>query len=60
MKKYLILILVISAIIAIYEQSLAQPNVYVTCIAFVVFMFSMMKLNAKLPSKNQDDYEQKF
>lgn len=60
MKKFLIPILIFSAFIAVYEQSLDHPNLYITGAAFVVFMFSMMKLSSTLPSKNQDDYEQKL
>ena len=60
MKKFLIPILIFSAMIAIYEQSQDCPNLYISCAAFVIFMFSMMKLSSSLPSKNQDDYEQKL
>jgi hypothetical protein len=44
--------------VAFYEQSSTDKNVYVTVIAIVVFMFGMMKLSAKTPSKNQDKEEE--
>ncbi len=55
MKKLLIPILFIAAFIAVYEQSKEKPNVYIMCIAIVIFMFGMMRLSAKIPSKNQDN-----
>jgi len=57
MKKFLIPILFISAFFALYEQSKDHPNVYITIVAVVIFMFSMMRLSAKVPSKNQDNDE---
>lgn len=47
----------ISAFFAISEQSKDHPNVYITIVAAVIFMFSMMRLSAKVPSKNQDKEE---
>jgi hypothetical protein len=32
----------------------ADKNVYITVIAIAIFMFGMMRLSAKTPSKNQD------
>jgi nitrate/nitrite transporter NarK len=54
MKKFLIPIMVIAIIVALYEQVNAEKNVYVMVVAIVVFMFGMMQLSAKTPSKNQD------
>ena len=54
MKKFLIPIMIIAIIIALYEQVKAEKNVYVMVVAIVVFMFGMMQLSAKTPSKNQD------
>lgn len=58
MKKILIPIMVVAILIALYEQSKDQSNVYVMIIAIVVFMFGMMRLSAKTPSKNQDKEDQ--
>jgi NADH:ubiquinone oxidoreductase subunit H len=55
MKKLLIPILFISGFFAIYEQSKAHPNVYVTVVAIVIFFFAMMKLSARTPSKHQEN-----
>lgn len=39
--------------VAFYEQTTDDKNVYVGVIAMAVFMFGMMQLSAKTPSKNQ-------
>ena len=54
MKKLLLPIMIIAILIAFYEQSSEKKNVYISVIAIAVFMFGMMKLSAKTPSKNQD------
>jgi hypothetical protein len=57
MKKFLLPIMIIAIIIAFYEQSLEKKNVYIQVISIVVFMIGMMKLSAKVPSKNQEKEE---
>ena len=57
MKKILILIMTVAIIVAFYEQVSPDKNVYITVIAIVVFMYGMMRLSAKTPSKNQDKEE---
>ena len=54
MKKLLLPIMIIAILFAFYEQSLEKKNVYISVVAIAVFMFGMMKLSAKTPSKNQD------
>lgn len=44
--------------VAFFEQTSADKNVYVTVIAMAVFMFGMMQLSAKTPSKNQPKEEE--
>ena len=46
--------MIIAIIVALYEQVNAEKNVYIMVVAIVVFMFGMMQLSAKTPSKNQD------
>ncbi len=58
MKKILIPIMIFAIIIAFYEQSKSDKNIYIIIIAIVVFMLGMMKLSAKIPSKNQEKEEQ--
>lgn len=43
---------------ALYEQSKASPNVYIMVGAIIIFMYGMMRLTAKVPSKNQDNSEE--
>ncbi|SFF06403.1 hypothetical protein [Flavobacterium xueshanense] len=54
MKKFIIPIMIIAIIVALYEQVSAEKNVYIMVIAIVIFMMGMMQLSAKTPSKNQD------
>jgi hypothetical protein len=58
MKKFVFPIMIIALLVAFYEQSSADKNVYVTVIAIAVFMLGMMKLSAKTPSKNQEKEEE--
>lgn len=58
MKKFLIPIMIIAILVAFYEQRGQDKNVYITVIAIAVFMFGMMWLSAKTPSKNQDKEEE--
>ena len=54
MKKIIIPIMIVSIIVALYQQTSNEKNVYIMVIAIVVFMIGMMQLSAKTPSKNQD------
>lgn len=54
MKKLLIPMMVIAILIALYEQSKGDKNVYIMVIAIVIFMYGMLRLSAKTPSKNQE------
>jgi NADH:ubiquinone oxidoreductase subunit H len=49
--------MIIAIIVAFYEQSLDKKNVYIQVISIVVFMIGMMKLSAKVPSKNPEKEE---
>lgn len=55
MKKLLIPISIFAIIVAFYIPQNGKLNVIFTAIAVVIFMYGMMKLSAKTPSKNQDD-----
>lgn len=57
MKKLLIPIIVLAAFMLFYEQGKEKPNVYITVTAIVVLMFGLMKLNTKIPHKNNDKDE---
>ncbi len=58
MRKFLIPIMILAIVIAFYEQSNEQANVYIMVIAIIIFMFGMMLLSAKTPSKNQEKEDQ--
>jgi len=57
MKAFKILIMILAISVALYEQVSPDKNIYITVIAIAVFMFGMMQLSAKTPSKNQDKEE---
>ncbi len=42
-------------IIALYEQSKDNKNVYIMIVAIVIFFYGMMRLSSKTPSKNQNN-----
>lgn len=54
MKKVLLPIMALAILIAFYEVNKPQKNSYVICISIAIFMFGMLKLSAKIPSKNQE------
>lgn len=47
--------MIVAIFVAFYEQSTPKPNVIITCIALVVFIFGMVKLSAKIPPKDTED-----
>lgn len=57
MKKLMILIMAIAIGVALFEQAKPEKNVYLMVIAIVIFMYGMMRLSAKTPSKNQEKEE---
>ena len=58
MKKISFPIMIIVVLIAFYEVQKSEKNVYLLAIATGIFMFGMMRLSAKTPSKNQDKEEE--
>ena len=46
--------MIIAILIALYEQTKETPNVYIIIVAIVIFMYGMIRLSAKTPSKNQE------
>jgi hypothetical protein len=58
MKKFVIPIMIIAIMVAFYEQQKADKNIYILAVAIGVFMFGMMNLSTKTPSKNQDKKEE--
>jgi hypothetical protein len=52
MKKFLIPMMIVAIIIALYQQGKTDKNVFVQVISIVAFMYGMMRLSAKTPSKN--------
>ncbi len=50
--------MIVAIIVGLYEQSKAQPNVYILVIAVIIFMYGIMRLSAKIPSKHSDTEEE--
>ena len=46
--------MIVAILVAFFEQVSDDKHVYITVIAIAVFMFGMMRLSAKTPSKNQE------
>jgi hypothetical protein len=58
MKKTIYVILLFAAaFVALFEQSKAHPNKYIMVGAIVLFMFGLMQLMSKVPSKNGDNHK---
>jgi hypothetical protein len=57
MKKFVIPIMIVAVMVIFYEQQSAEKNLYILAIAIGIFMFGMMNLSTKTPSKNQDKEE---
>lgn len=47
--------MIVAIFFAFYEQNKTKPNVIITVISVVVFMFGMMKLSAKIPPNEDKD-----
>ena len=52
--------MIAAIIIAFYEQSQEDSSPYIMIVAFVVFMFGMMRLSSKTPSKNQSKEDEEL
>lgn len=57
MKAFKIIIMILAISVALYEQVSEEKNIYIMIAAIVVFMFGMMQLSAKTPSKHNDKEE---
>ena len=55
MKKLALPFIIVAIIIGVYEYSQERPNIIVVCVVIVLFMFGMMQLNSKIPSKFNDE-----
>lgn len=58
MKKIVLPLMILAIGIGLYEQSKAQPNLYIMIVAIVIFMYGMMRLSAKTPSKHSETEEE--
>lgn len=55
MKNWFYIIIIAGLALAFYEQSKPQPNPIIMAVAVIAFMFGIMKLSAKIPSRHKDD-----
>ena len=60
MKIIMTILMIAAILIAFYEQSQENSNPYIMIIAFVIFMFGMMRLSSKTPSKNQSEEDEEL
>ena len=49
----------VAIIVGLFEQSKDKPNIYILCGAVAVFMYGMMNLTNKVPSKHQEEEKEK-
>lgn len=57
MKTIYIILFFLAAFVALFEQSKTHPNMFIMIGCIVIFMYGMMKLMAKVPSKYQQQEE---
>ena len=57
MKKLVLPFVFVAIIVGLFEQSKDKPNIYILSAAIAVFMYGMMQLSSKTPSKNQEEKE---
>jgi len=55
MRKLLIPFIFVAIIVGLFEQSKSKPNIYILCAAVAIFMYGMMQLTSKVPSKKEED-----
>lgn len=48
----------IAIIVGLFEQSKPKPNIYILCGAVAVFMYGMMVLTSRVPSKKEEEEEE--
>lgn len=53
MRTIYIILLFAAAFLALFEQASAQPNKFIMIGCIVIFMVGLMRLMAKVPSKNE-------
>ena len=58
MNKLIIPLMAVSIFIAFYEQNEEKSNPVITALAVVAFVFGMIKLSAKTPSKNTEENDE--
>ena len=49
--------MIVALIAVVYAQSGSEKNLYIMLPAIALFMFGMMQLSAKTPSKNQENQD---
>ena len=57
MKKFLIPIIILILLAAVFHNFIPIPKVYITCMGVVVFMYLMMRLSSRIPSKDEENQE---
>jgi hypothetical protein len=53
-KNLNLIIMIVLAIVLIYNQSTAKPNILIQIVCIMLFFIGMSRLSAKTPSKNVD------
>ena len=56
-KNIYIIVMLLTVALLIWQQTKAQPSVWVQIPAIIIFFFGMSRLSAKTQSKNQEKEE---
>jgi hypothetical protein len=59
MKKLFIPFIFVAIIFGLFEQSKDKPNIYILCASVALFMYGMMQLTSKVPSKKEEEKNDK-
>lgn len=57
LKTILTLFIIAIAMFLLFEQAKLKPNVWIQAICIAIFIYGMVKLSSKTPSKNNNNDE---
>ena len=55
MKIIEYIVLIAAGILVYYNLQSVQPNLYITIVGIVVFMFILMRISSKIPTKSNNE-----
>jgi len=58
MKKILFPLIIVALFVGLFEQSKEHPNTFILIVVVAIFMFGIMKLSSKIPSKHEENQDE--